>query len=71
MKSKKPSLGKNIIKRRIDRGLSQGKLAKRAGISQNYLSLIENDHAEPLLTTLKVIADKLKTTVSELTDLGE
>lgn len=46
------SLGHAIKLARESRGLSQGDLEEKTGISRNHLSLIENDKVEPRITTL-------------------
>ena len=45
-------VAENVRKRRRNLGLSQGKLAKRAGISAKCISQIENGHN----TTLAIVA---------------
>ncbi|MGD1042416.1 MAG: helix-turn-helix transcriptional regulator [Sedimentisphaerales bacterium] len=50
------SIGKGIKFVRAASGLRQGEMAKRLKISQNYLSLIENNKAEPSLTLIKKIS---------------
>lgn len=49
-------IGKGIKFIRLASGLKQGKMAKMLGISQNYLSLLENNHAEPSISLLKKIS---------------
>ncbi|MCK4820708.1 helix-turn-helix transcriptional regulator, partial [bacterium] len=41
------NIGKGIKFVRIASGIRQGVMAKRLNISQNYLSLLENNKAEP------------------------
>jgi transcriptional regulator with XRE-family HTH domain len=50
------NVGKGIKFVRLAADLRQGDMAKRLDISQNYLSLIENNKAEPSLGLLKRIA---------------
>lgn len=59
-------IGKNIKIKRIIDDLGQCELAEKAGISQGYLSLIENGRQQPTLKTLEEIANILKIPVSEL-----
>ena len=52
-------LGSTIKKTRKHRGYTQGEFAPICGISQTYLSQIENNQKEPNLSILKIIAEKL------------
>lgn len=52
-------LGNTIKNTRKRKGLTQGEFAKMCGISQTYLSQIENNLKEPNLSTLKIIGAKL------------
>ena len=52
-------LRKKILKLRIDKGLSQEELAKRAGTKQSVISRIENGESEPRIETVKKIATVL------------
>jgi transcriptional regulator with XRE-family HTH domain len=47
------NIGKGIRFVRVASGLRQGEIAHRLGISQNYLSLLENNKAEPSMALLK------------------
>ena len=60
-------LGKNIKKRRKELNLTQQQLADCLGISLNFMGKIEVAFSKPSLDTLIEIADKLNTTVSDLT----
>lgn len=51
---------------RIARHLTQESLAKRAGISREYLARLEGGRQDPSLSTLRVLAKALKVTVGEL-----
>jgi len=51
------NVGKGIKFVRLASGLRQGEMAKRLGISQNYLSLIENSKAEPSMALLRKISE--------------
>ena len=50
------NIGKGIKFVRVVSGLRQGNMAKQLGISQNYLSLLENNKAEPSISLLKLIS---------------
>ena len=53
-------LGSTIKFIRKQKNLSQGECADLCGISQTYLSQIENNNKEPNFTTLKTIAEGLE-----------
>jgi transcriptional regulator with XRE-family HTH domain len=52
-------LGNTIKNFRKQKELKQGEFAIKCGISQTYLSLIENNQKEPNLSTLKEISIQL------------
>ena len=47
------TIGKNLKLLRIAAGLKQKDLARRLGVSPNYLSMVENDKREPSMSLLK------------------
>lgn len=51
------NIGKGIKFVRIASGLRQGEMAKQLDISQNYLSLLENNKADPSIALLKKISE--------------
>lgn len=51
------NIGKGIKFVRIASGLRQGEMAKQLDISQNYLSLLENNKAEPSIALLRKISE--------------
>ena len=53
------NLGTTIKNIRKDRGFSQSDFARICGITQTYLSQIENNQKEPNLSVLKTISEKL------------
>jgi transcriptional regulator with XRE-family HTH domain len=55
------NLGNAIKKLRLQKGIKQNALAALSGITQTYLSQIENNVKEPNLSTLKTICETLKT----------
>ncbi len=63
-------LGKNIKKRRKELNLTQQELADRLGLSLNFIGKIEVAFSKPSLDTLIDIAEKLETTVSELSNFS-
>jgi transcriptional regulator with XRE-family HTH domain len=60
------NIGLVIKNKRIEKGLSQDELSKRANISRTFLNLVENGHRKPSINTLEVIASKLDKDVSIL-----
>jgi transcriptional regulator with XRE-family HTH domain len=60
------SIGARIRDLRWDARLSQGELARRAGIAQNTLSLAELEKSTPSIATLAALANALGVTVDEL-----
>ena len=55
---------------RAHRGLTQSVLAKRAGISLSYLSLIEHNKRDPTVSSLGAIAEALGLPLNLLVFLG-
>ena len=53
-------VGRIIASRRKDLNFSQGTFAAMVGITQNYLSQIENGRREPTISILKAIASHLR-----------
>jgi transcriptional regulator with XRE-family HTH domain len=51
------NVGKGIKFVRVASGLRQGEVAERLGITQNYLSLLENNKAEPSMGLLRRISE--------------
>lgn len=66
MDHKQYNFGPVLRRRRAQLGLSQSALAERSGVTQNYLSLVENGHRTPVLETLSKIAAALEVPVSYL-----
>ena len=52
-------LGVTIKNIRKQKGQTQSEFASACGISQTYLSQIENNQREPNLSTLKIISNEL------------
>lgn len=55
------NLGNTIRQIRLQKEMNQNELAQSCGITQTYLSKIENNKMEPNLSTLKIICKKLNT----------
>lgn len=62
------SIGARIKGFRKQRGLTQVKLAEKAGISRSYLADVESDRYNPSLSTLMELAQALGITISCLLD---
>ena len=60
------TLGQAWKQARKDKKLSQEDLAARLGISESYLSLIENDHRMPPVPLLKRMAEVTKRSMESL-----
>jgi len=65
-KCKKFNVGIGIKIVRIKKGLKQYEMAGQLGISQNYLSLLENNKASPSLELLSRIACEYNIPIGEL-----
>lgn len=57
------NLGNTIKTLRKRKGYRQNVFAERCGLSQTYFSQLENNHQEPNLSTLRVIAENLDTSI--------
>ena len=64
------NLGKAIQMCRQRRQLSQGELARLAGCSVSYLSMLENSKRDPTISTVQGIADALRVPMEILFFLG-
>lgn len=60
------NIGRSIKFVRVAAEIRQGEMAECLGISQNYLSMLENNKAEPSLSLLKKIATTFNVPVSFL-----
>jgi len=59
-------LSKRVVRRREELGISQAKLAARAGVSLRYLEYLERYPAQPTAATLRRLAAALVTTPGAL-----
>ncbi|RMG44604.1 MAG: XRE family transcriptional regulator [Acidobacteria bacterium] len=64
------SLGKKLLRLRLEAGLTQQEVASAAGISVSYLSRLENDRAAPSLRTLARLSSALGLDVAHLFEAG-
>lgn len=60
------TLGQNIVKARVDKRMKQQDLLHKAGLSQRYLSAVENDKVDPRISVVRRIASALGVTVDAL-----
>jgi transcriptional regulator with XRE-family HTH domain len=58
--------GREIRRLRQALGLTLEELAKRCGVSPNYIGSIENGHRDPSLSTIRALAEGLGVTTGEL-----
>ena len=65
------AFGGGVRKARTNKGLTQETLGNRTGLGQSFMSEVESGKRNPSIWTMKVIADALDTSVSELVRLGE
>ena len=68
----KTSVGQRLREIRASRGLSMKSLAQMSGLNINTLSLIENEHTSPSVSTLQQLAQSLQVPITEFfeTDHG-
>jgi transcriptional regulator with XRE-family HTH domain len=59
-------MGKTVRQLRLAKGLSQAELAKRAGLSREYVNKIEAGKYDPPLSTINAIAEALGVTARRL-----
>jgi transcriptional regulator with XRE-family HTH domain len=59
-------LAANVRQLRIDAGLTQAELSVGVGIFRTYLSRIESGKANPTLSVIALLANRLNVTPSEL-----
>ena len=61
-----PDLGRRLAAERLRRGLSQGTVARRAGIAPSYLSRLETGRVHPTFRTLVRVATVLQVPLDDL-----
>jgi transcriptional regulator with XRE-family HTH domain len=59
-------LGEEIRKSRLKAGLTQEKLAFKAGVSRQYVSLLELDEKSPTVDMLLRLCKAMKTSAAEI-----
>jgi len=65
------SVGKIIKKRRLEIGMKANELARQIGVSQSFLSNIENDLKIPRFLLLQKIASVLKMSLAAFDNIGD
>ena len=60
------SLGQLIKELRVEKRMRQNELAKKADLSRNYLSEIENENADPSLRALRKITLALDVSMTQI-----
>jgi len=60
------AVGEEIQQRRLAKGLSQEKLAEKAGLHRNFIGLIERGQRNSTLLTMQAITDALKIQMSDV-----
>lgn len=63
-------VGKRLRTVRKERGLSQRELAKRAGVTNSTISLIEQDRVSPSVSSLKKVLDGFPMTMADFFTMG-
>lgn len=65
------SVGKRLREIRSERGLSMRSLAEMSGLNINTLSLIENEHTSPSVSTLQQLAQSLQVNITEFFEMEQ
>jgi len=60
------TIGKSLLRLRMEQGMTQGEVGARAGLATSYISRIENDRIQPTMGTLNRITDALEIPVSRV-----
>jgi len=66
MNEESKKLGKNLLRIRTDKKISQGDIARLLGVSRGFISNIENGKTNPTLTTITKIANAIGVSNNEL-----
>ena len=59
-------VGRNFARLRHDKGLTQEQVEERSGLSQQYISGLENGHRNPSVITLYHLATALGVSLGDL-----
>lgn len=66
MKSESEKFGNNLKRLRIEKGISQGDIARKLDVSRSFISNIENGKTNPTLTTIAKLAKAISVPIDEL-----
>jgi len=64
--SESEKLGKNLKRIRIEKGISQGDIARELDVSRSFVSNIENGKTNPTLSTITKIAKAIGVLTGDL-----
>ena len=67
----RPLFGRNLVKLRKERGLSQEDLAKLAGLTKRMIAYYEIQAVKPPIDKIEALANALDATISELLGIKE
>lgn len=59
-------LGKNLKRIRLSKGITQGDIVRKLGVSRGFISNIENGKANPTLATIAKLAKALEVSIEKL-----
>lgn len=66
MQSEQIKLGKNLKRIRMEKGISQGDIARALDVGRSFITNIENGKTNPTLATIAKIAKAIDVSVGEL-----
>jgi XRE family transcriptional regulator, regulator of sulfur utilization len=66
MKSEAKKLGENLKRIRMEKGISQGDIARSLDVSRGFVSNIENGKTNPTLATIAKLAQAIGVSSDEL-----
>ncbi len=66
MQSEAEKLGRNLKRIRMEKGISQGDIARELGVSRGFVSNLENGKTNPTLATITRLAKAVDVTTDEL-----
>lgn len=70
-KDPQPGLGRAVRQLREARGISQEKVARRAGLHLTWINRVENGRTNPTWGSMKRVACALRVSLGELATLAE
>ena len=66
MKSESAKLGRNLKRIRAEKGMTQGDIVRKLGVSRSFVSNIESGKTNPTLSTITNLAKALGVSSDEL-----